>query len=227
MFLITGGCHIINDKDDVSSIASDDSFVVVIPDCFDPGAPLLDQSPKQPPPNTVQQQATPTVQKQQQATPTVQEQQQATPTFQEQQQQSESSVNLMTFEEPTVAQTARPTGLFDTATVVSKPAVLESSKPAPVTPKQMITNPRTHIWGKSPFQVVAGFIDGAMHHLDTHVGQPSGVYATTAPKTTTTPKQQPTSPSKQPLAPPMTAACNGATGSDDDEEFKVNTGSIS
>ena len=213
-----------NDKDDVSSIASDDSFVVVIPDCFEPGVPLLNQSPKSPV-NSVQQQTPPIVQ--QQAPPTVQQKEQPSDN-------KDSSVNLMTFEEPVVAPTqpVRPTGLFDTntaATVVSKPLVLESSKPPPVTPKQMITNPRTHIWGKNPLQVAAGFIDGAVHQFDTHVGQPSGVYATATPKTTAIPKQQPSSTSnqsanpttKQPSAPPMMAACNDTTGSDDEEEFKV------
>ena len=215
--LLTGGCPIVIDRDDVSSIASDDSFVVVIPDCFEPSVPLLNQSPKLPV-NIVQQQAPPTVQEHQQ-----------------QLDDREYSVNLMTFEEPVVSSTqpVRPTGLFDThtaATVVSKPAVLESSKPPPVTPKQMIANPRTHIWGKNPFQVAAGFIDGAMHQLDTRVGQPSGVYATATPKTTTAPKHQPSSttnqtlsPMKQPSAPPMMAACNDTANTDDDEEFKVTT----
>lgn len=213
-----------NDKDDVSSIASDDSFVVVIPDCFEPGVPLLNQSPKSPV-NSVQQQTPPTVP--QQAPSTVQQEEQPSDN-------KESSVNLMSSEEPVTAPTqpVRPTGLFDTntsATVVSKPAVLESSKPPPVTPKQMITNPRTHIWGKNPFQVAANFIDGAVHQFDTHVGQPSGVYATATPKTTAVPKQKPSSttnqsssPAKQPSAPPMMTACNDTTGSDD-EEFKVNT----
>jgi len=217
LYSLTGGCPIVNDKDDVSSIASDDSFVVVIPDCFEPGIPLLSQSPKSPA-ETVQQQIPPTVQEQ--APPTVQE---------EKNHLSDnigSSVNLMTFEEPMVtpSQPVRSTELLD-STVVSKPAVLESSKPPPVTPKQMITNPRTHIWGKSPFQVAAGFIDGAMHHFDTHVGQPSGLYATGTPKISAS-KQQPSSTTnqstKQPSAPPMMTACNDTTGSDDDEEFKVN-----
>ena len=66
--------------DDASSVASDDSFVVVIPDCFDPGVPLLNQV--NPPHNARQAPSVPVVDQQQQ------------PNMQQ------STINLMTFDEP-------------------------------------------------------------------------------------------------------------------------------
>ena len=159
-----------DDQDnDASSIASDDSFVVVIPDCFDPGVPLLGHSPAEkmvaPPPNDKQEPVTPVAQQQVNV--------------------SEPNINLMTFDElvATPTQPAYPLqGNSEPHSQENITANKQTSRgspqrpPAP-TPYQMLTNPRAHILGRNPWQVGAAFIDSTMHQFDKHIGQPSGMYA--------------------------------------------------
>ena len=194
--------------DDASSVASDDSFVVVIPDCFDPGVPLLNQvapthNPRQEPsmPAGAQEQRQPNVQ--------------------------EPSINLMIFDEPTAPPTQPVCPLqgnsephpqedapvkTDTQTNKSSP-----QRPPPLTPIQMLSNPRTHILGRSPWQVGAAFIDSTMHHLDKKIGQPSGMYAS---RPSAPPKVEVNPQSSEPSKNDVTTA-TGSNDTDDDGEFKV------
>ena len=198
--------------DDASSVASDDSFVVVIPDCFDPCVPLLNQPPAAsglaPPPNAKQE----------------------APMAEQKQCQSnvqEPTINLMTFDEP-VAPPTQPACLLqdnsephpqEDAPVVTHKQISKVSpqRPPPLaTPYQMISNPRTHILGKNPLQVGAAFIDSTMHHIDKRFGQPSGMYAKrpdAPPKMDSNPQK--TEASKNDDAP---ATANNDT---DDDEFQV------
>ena len=191
-----------DDQDnDASSVASDDSFVVVIPDCFDPGVPLLSHSSATkmvaPPPNDKQEPTTPVVQQQANV--------------------SEPNINLMIFDEPVAPPTQpvyplqgnsepRPQENITTDKQTSSP----QRPPAP-TPYQMLTNPRTHILGRNPWQVGAAFIDSTMHQLDKHIGQPSGMYGCKP----SAPKDEKTEASKKDDA---TAIPGNDT---DDEEFQV------
>ena len=169
--LFIGGC--LEDKDDdASSVASDDSFVVVIPDCFDPGVPLLGHPPAAkvvaPPPNIKQEPSAPTVEQQQQQTNV-----------------EEANINLMTFDEPVAppTQPARPlqgnSGPRPQENTTTDKQTNKGSpqRPPPLSPYQMLSNPRTHILGRNPWQVGAALVDSAMHHIDKHIGQPSGMYA--------------------------------------------------
>ena len=184
--------------DDASSVASDDSFVVVIPDCFDPGVPLLNQAA---PPHNARQE--------QQQQPNVQE----------------PSLNLMTFDEPAAPPTQPACPLQgnseprpqEGAPVKTDNQTNKSSpqRPPPLTPLQMLSNPRTHILGKNPWQVGAAFIDSTMHHLDKKIGQPSGMYASrpsAPPKVEVNPQHS---------EPPKNDVTTASNDTDDDDEFKV------
>ena len=172
--VLTGGFPEDKYNDDASSVASDDSFVVVIPDCFDPGVPLLGHLPAAqvvtPPPNAKQELSPPIAQQQQQ-----------------QANVEEPNINLMTFDESVTLPTqlahpyqgnSEPCPQENTTVTTDKQINKASPQrpPAP-TPYQMLSNPRTYILGRNPWQVGAAFIDSTMHHIDKHVGQPSGMYA--------------------------------------------------
>lgn len=191
--------------DDASSVASDDSFVVVIPDCFDPGVPLLSQPPAAssvaPPPTVTHQQQQSSVE--------------------------ESTINLMTFDEPVAPPTQPPCPLqgnsephpqenLPIVTTEKQTNKDSPQRPPPLTAYQMLSNPRTHILGRNPWQVGAAFVDSAMHQIDKHFGQPSGMYAT-----------RPNAPPKMELDVHKTEATRkddttATAGNDtDDDEFQV------
>ena len=193
--------------DDASSVASDDSFVVVIPDCFDPGVPLLNQV--NPPHNARQEPSVPVVDQQQQ------------PNMQQ------STINLMTFDEPAAPPNQPACPLQgnsephpqEDALVKTEKQTSKSSpqRPPPLTPIQMLANPRAHILGRNPWQVGAAFIDSTMHQIDKNFGQPSGIYAS-----------RPSAPPKAEVNPQNTEAPKNDEGAatagndtDDDDEFKV------
>lgn len=213
MFGFAGGCPILEGKDDdASSVASDDSFVVVIPDCFDPGVPLLSQPPAAsnvaPPPSTIQELPVPVVEQEQQSNV------------------QEPTINLMTFDEPEAPPTqpacplpgnSEPRPQEDAPVITDKQTSKGSpQRPPPLTPYQMLSNPRTHILGRSPWQVGAAFIDSTMHHIDKRFGQPSGMYAS-----------RPNAPPKMDVGPQKTEATKkddvaATAGNDtDDDEFQV------
>lgn len=201
-FTFTGVCPDDQD-DDASSVASDDSFVVVIPDCFDPGVPLLGHSPAAkmvaPPPNDKEELTTPVVQQQANV--------------------PEPNINLMTFDEP-VAPPTQPAYPLQGSSEPHPQENITTDKqtsrgspqrpPAP-TPYQMLTNPRTHILGRNPWQIGAAFIDSTMHQFDKHVGQPSGMYAC-----------KPDAPKDEKIEVSKKDHTTATPGNDtDDEEFQV------
>ena len=205
MFFI-GGCP--EDEDnDASSVASDDSFVVVIPDCFDPGLPLLGHSPAAkvvvPPPNAKQEPFVPIAQQQQQQQAIVEE----------------PNINLMCFDEPVAPPTQpayplqgnsepRPQENITTDKQTNRGS--PQRPPAP-TPYQMLSNPRAHILGRNPWQVGAAFIDSTMHQFDKHLGQPSGMYAC-----------KPSAPKDEQMEASKKSDRAATTGNDtDDDEFQV------
>lgn len=204
--IFIGGYPILEGKDDASSVASDDSFVVVIPDCFDPGVPLQDQPPatniSDPPPTAEQQPAT---EQQQQLQSNVQE----------------PSINLICFEESIALPTQPACPLQGNSeprsqetkpvTVVKQTSKDSPQRPPPLTPYQIFSNPRTHILGRNPWQVGAALIDSTMHHLDKRFGQTSGMYA-----------NRPSAPQKMVNVQKTEASKNDVPAANDtDDEFQV------
>lgn len=183
----------------------------MIPDCFDPGVPLLSQQP--PAASGLASSPSP--------------KQQLPPSTVEQQQQQQSNVqeptgNLITFDEPMASPTKPLQGNSEPRPQEAVPGATDKltskgspQRPPPLTPYQMLSNPRTHILGRNPWQVGAAFIDSTMNQIDQHFGQPSGMYAT---KSSTSQKMenemnfQKKEASKNDTTP---------TGDTDDDEFQV------
>ena len=180
----------------------------MIPDCFDPGVPLLGHLAAVAPPPNVKQEPSASVGGLQQ----------------QQVNMEEPSVNLMTFDEP-VAPPTQPVCPFEgnsqphpqEKTTDKQTNKCSSQRPALPTPFQILSNPRTHILGRNPWQVGAALIDSTMHQLDNRIGRPSGMYS-----------GKPSPPQKSEIVyekvEPSKNDSALVTGNDtDDDEFQVNS----
>ena len=179
----------------------------MIPDCFDPAVPLLGHLPAVAPPPNVKQEPLASIEGSLQ---------------QQQAKVEEPSVNLMTFDEPV----APPTKPMCPPQGNSQPHPQENTtdkqglspqRPALPTPLQMLSNPRTHILGRNPWQVGAALIDSTMHQLDNRIGQPSGMYCG---KPSTPQKSETVYEKVEPSKSDDTLATSNDT---DDDEFQVNS----